>query len=376
MKKNTLFLIFILIFGIKGQAQLVHPGISHKQSDLDRMKYMVEAQKEPWISTYNDLRTQGNASFNYNVRGDVSNTVIENHSEFINDGFAAYENALMWNITGDSRHAEKCIEIFNSWVNIRRIEDQFALNNGRGPWKMCEAAEIIKHTYDGWSAADQQKFADMLVYPGWSGTEAPTDAMASKDVSFYWNIYQGDRARHGNQGLFAYRSLMAMAIFLDNEIMYDRALNYLEGKPHRSDDLAYPSGPPITEPTTTGCEFYNENRIRSFDNSVEDYGYNEVLGNYIWENGQNHVESGDFIIRTDRSGRWESLKMNPFVACNLDRFERGTQLLRSVYEQSLSHYKDRMSLPSDDMKWFQRGFDYMIENIGYENGSNAVDYSG
>ena len=40
-----------------GLDELVHPGISHKRSDLDRMKYMVEAGIEPWLSTFNRLRT-------------------------------------------------------------------------------------------------------------------------------------------------------------------------------------------------------------------------------------------------------------------------------------------------------------------------------
>lgn len=40
--------------------------------------------------------------------------------------------------------------------------------------------------------------------------------------------------------------MMAMAIYLDNEIMYDRAYRYLLGMKHREDDLPYPSGPAIS----------------------------------------------------------------------------------------------------------------------------------
>jgi hypothetical protein len=292
-KRFYAFIVVSMLFVCMVNAQFVHPGITHTQADLERMKDMVQAEIDPWYTTYNNMKEDKYASYDYVVLGNDSITSIESHYDFMYDGYAAYYNALMWYITGDERHAEKSVEIFNAWVNLTHIEDQFALNNGRGPWRMCEAAEIIKYTYDGWADEDIEKFKAMLVYPGWSGTEAPTEAIASQDVTFYWNIYQGDRARHGNQGLFAYRSMMAMAIFLDNEIMYDRALRYLEGLSHRSDDLAYPSGPPVTELATTGNEYYEEYTISEFDDSVEDYGYNEVMSNYIYENGQCQESSRD-----------------------------------------------------------------------------------
>ncbi|WP_119843274.1 PA14 domain-containing protein [Reichenbachiella sp. MSK19-1] len=444
MKKSVwsrlCLILVILLIGSQSMAQLVHPGISHKKSDLDRMKAMVEAGEEPWASSFEKFKEQGSASYNYNVNGNLTITTLDNaaDSRFLNDGYAAYHNALMWYITGDERHAQKCVEIFNAWVNLTSTGG-IALSQGRGPWKMCEGAEIIKHTYNGWSEEDQKKFGDMLVYPGWSGTETPTGS-----TTFYWGVYQGDPSRHGNQGLFAYRSLMAMGIFLDNEIIYERALRYLKGLPHRADDLPYPSGPPVTEPLTTGNEYYEEFRQVSIGNEIEDYGYNEVIENYIYENGQcqessrdqthtvvgvlimncisemawnqgddlyghldnrqllgleftmrynlswEHaypdqpepweptVESGEYIQRTDRSGRWRSLKINPYVANNLEpeNFERGTNTLMPIYEMNLGHYKDRMMLPSEDYKWMQRGFEVMTEEIGVEDGKNAVDYPG
>lgn len=100
-------------------AQFVHPGCLHKKSDLDRMKYMVEAEIEPYISTYNKLKTFAQASYSYTVKGDPSMT--EGTDALISsDGGAAYLNALMWYITGDKRHAEKCVEIFNAWVNVTK----------------------------------------------------------------------------------------------------------------------------------------------------------------------------------------------------------------------------------------------------------------
>ena len=214
---------------------LVHPGISHKRSDLDRMKLMVEAGVEPWASTFEALRNHRRAQFDYevNVIAANPNHVIEYSRDsdnfFLNDGEAAYYNALMWYITGDERHAQKAVEIFNTYNTLRRNTSGIPLRSGR-VWRIIEAAEIIAHTYDGWDPDDIQAFKDMLVFPGYSATTVPTQAINNGDFTFYWHIYQGDPVRHGNQGLFCMRTMMAMGIFLDNEVMYERALLYLQGE--------------------------------------------------------------------------------------------------------------------------------------------------
>ena len=153
-------------------------------------------------------------------------------------------------------------------------------------WRIIEAAEIIAHTYDGWDPNDMQEFKDMLVFPGYSATTVPSQAIQSDNYTFYWHIYNGDPARHGNQGLFAMRTMMAMGIFLDNEVMYERALRYLQGQPHRPDDLQYPSGPPINNNEITECEYFDEFTQNGFSNAIPDYGFNEVIDNYIFDNGQ------------------------------------------------------------------------------------------
>ena len=279
---------------------LIHPGISHKRSDLDRMKMMVEAGAEPWASTFEALRNHGKAQFDYqvNVLMEKPNAVMEYSLEtdnfFLNDGEAAYYNALMWYITGDERHAEKSIEIFNTYNTLRRNTSGIPLRSGR-VWRIIEAAEIIAHTYDGWNPDDIQAFKDMLVFPGYSATTVPSQAITSGDFTFYWHIYNGDPRRHGNQGLFCMRTMMAMGIFLDNEVMYERALRYLRGERHRTDDLAYPSGPPVNRGGENNCVFFREFDFVRFDDTDEDYGYNEVIEHYIFENGQSQESSRDQV---------------------------------------------------------------------------------
>ena len=96
-------------------APLVHPGLSHKKSDLERMKYMVEAGVEPYATSFQILAAHPRARFTVEVAGGMTGMTVLTPSlnRFLaNDGLTAYYNALMWAITEDSRHAEKAIEVF------------------------------------------------------------------------------------------------------------------------------------------------------------------------------------------------------------------------------------------------------------------------
>lgn len=277
----------------------VHPGGLFKRSDLERMRYQVQAGIDPWLTSYNQLRTESRASCNYTVQGNPSWTVVSrdpctNCGAYRSDVTAAYLNALMWAITGDTRHADKCVEIFNAWKNITEVTGggTEALNAGLFIWKMLEAAEIIQSTYNGWSPTDIQAFKDMLVYPGYSNTGVPP-SVTNSNGSFYWRIYKGDPGRHGNQDMIAWRAMITMGVFLDNAVMYDRALNYFKGLSARPDDIPYQSGPPNNSSPIADYEHWTEYRLNSWGTAIPDYGYNGVLEHFFWENGQCQESSRD-----------------------------------------------------------------------------------
>lgn len=431
LKKSILILCFLLTGISSVQAQFVHPGISHKKSDLDRMKYMVEAQIDPWYTSYQNMVSDSKSSYDYVVQGDESFTELGrdsgvNYNAWNSDIRAAYYNAIMWYITEDTRHADKAVEIFKAWSNLTSVTSggTDALSGGVG-YIMIEAAEIIKSTYSGWATSDIDAFKAMLVYPGYSTTVAP-----SGNITFYWMSYQGDPIRHGNQGLSGWRTVMAMGTFLDNEIMYDRALRYLKGSPHRSDDLPYPSGPNTsTTVKETDAHADTYNITRGYDN--EDYGYNEVMTNYIYENGQcqessrdqdhvhfglgllgsmaemawnqgdnlySHVDSRlllglefslkynvsylasypdqvsawtptNFLQGFDRTGRWYSKSMSPDGI-------GGFTSNRPNWEMSTAHYIGRGFKTEEEAKWTQRARNKSIELSGYEKAGWSNDAIG
>jgi len=299
MKKEVSIslLVFICIVVNSLHAQFVHPGLSHKLSDLDRMKYQVEAKIEPWYSSYQDMCAKSTASYNYVVQGNTSLTEVyrdaprTNKNIFEADSRAAYYNALRWYIEGDTRYAEKAIECMNAWTGLTYVQ-----HNGTTALSsnmiiiMLEAAELIKSTYSGWSASEIQDFKDMLVYPGYSDTTIPPNE--STQGTWYWRSYKFDPVRAGNQELCAIRTTMALGIFLDNEKMYDRAKRYITKFPGRIDDIPFPTGPHVR-----GSEIdRNQYRI-SYNITVgtteRDFYGNGALTNYVYENGQCQESSRD-----------------------------------------------------------------------------------
>jgi hypothetical protein len=423
----------------------VHPGGLHKKSDLERLRYQVEAGVEPWAESFERLRADGHASADYAVRGDPTWTSVErggtHGSEFEQDANAAYLNALMWAVTGDERHARKCVEIFDTWKNLTLVVPTGTgpLNAGLFAYKLVEAAEIIQSTYDGWPAADRDAFAAMLVHPGYSQTGVPAE-VSDTNGTFYWRIVNGDPGRHGNQDLIAWRAMLTMGVFLDNRVMFDRALRYFKGEPHREDDLPYASGPSPSGAQTADNDYFTTFQYAP-ETTTPDYGYNGVLEYYVWENGQCQESSRDqqhaffglgiaagmaevawnqgdgvwnsldqrllkgfeftarynasfiatfpdqpapwepageeLIVRTDRTGRWRSKAVNPHFESDFTGVSRGDfPGKRPVFEQALAHFQVRMGRPATDTLWTERARDVALTESGPETIGFSLDHPG
>jgi hypothetical protein len=426
-------------------AAFVHPGGLHKRSDLERMRYQVAAGVEPWAESFERLRADSRASPVYTVRGDPTWTSVErggtHGAEFESDANAAYLNALMWAVTGDERHAEKCVEIFDTWKNLTLFVPGGTgpLNAGLFGYKLVEAAEIIQSTYDGWPKADRDAFAAMLVHPGYSQTAVPAE-VSDTNGTFYWRILNGDPGRHGNQDLIAWRAMLVMGVFLDNRIMFDRALRYFKGEAHREDDLPYASGPSPSGAQTADNEYFTTFQY-SPETTTPDYGYNGVLEHYVWENGQTQETSRDqqhallglglvagiaevawnqgdgvynaldarilkgfefaarynasalatypdqpapweptgdeFIVRTDRTGRWRSKAANPHFETDFVGVSRGDfPGKRPVFEEPLAHFQVRMGRPASETLWTERARDLAMAESGPETIGFSLDHPG
>lgn len=292
--------VLALAFTASADRTFVHPGCSYTQGQLDRMKAMVEAKQEPYYTTFMNLVNSEHTDLSRSVseRGTQIKEGSFNGTVGI-DGRCAHDLALLWKLTGDRRYADKAVAYLNANSHYTNTSSRGTgpLDNGKVNL-LIEAAELMRD-YDGWAADDQQRFKDMLTYPYYSTTEDLYSKFASTDdskngITFYWNIYNGDASRYGNQGMFGMLAMLAMGVYLDNEVMYDRALRYLSGLPHREDDLPYVAGPPINgKNPSEKTEYQNTYSLEGRKSEVADYGYDELLQYYFYPNGQCQESSRD-----------------------------------------------------------------------------------
>ena len=295
LKTITLLLAVLTALSATAKRQFLHPGITHTQADIDRMRAMIDAQREPYYSAFKALKNDATAKYDYKIKNVRPTSVGQDKVDALlqNDGHAALNTALMWRLTDDERYAQKAVEILNNFSGIVDVSA-----SGTGPLNaskvhlLIEAAELMRD-YAGWQTADQEAFKAMLVYPGYS-TKRDMSRSGST-TTWYWNAYNFDSGRHGNQELLPMRMMMALGIYLDNDTIYERARRYYLGLPHMEGDLPYVSGPPQNMNTVpSDNQYFTAYSVsgRTYG-STPDWGYNGQLRHFVWENGQQQETSRD-----------------------------------------------------------------------------------
>ncbi|SEN68699.1 alginate lyase family protein [Paenibacillus sp. OK076] len=196
-------------------ATFTHPGIMHNATDLTRMS--ANQNTEPWKSALANFKTDSKASSSYAKQGPYS-TVCRNdststctstnygNSALENDARAAYYNALLWNVTGTQAYANKAIEILNAWsstlTSIAGTDAQLAA--GDNGIFLANAGELLRYSNSGWAAANITQLENMLTNVFYPHIQSPGDA---------------------NWGGSAMKSMISIAIFTNNQTMFDSAIS-------------------------------------------------------------------------------------------------------------------------------------------------------
>ena len=273
-----------------------HPGIDCSQADIDRARAMVAGGREPWASAFAAL-VKCPYSRTFAVVPDYGRKLTPPvcNSTLGHAGRRAHDLALLWKLTDEEMYAIKAIEFLNASSHYETLDPRgsAALDYGK-VFLLIEAAELLRD-YRNWTKEDRERFSFML------------------REKFYPVLKNGDPGRFGNQGLFAWRAVLAMAIFLEDERMYDRVWRYLTAQPHRPDDEPFLSGPPVVKPRPVDATAYMETfKVVKRSESIPDYGYDEQLRHYIYASGQcqessrdqDHVMAGLFMYVAIAEAFW------------------------------------------------------------------------
>jgi hypothetical protein len=193
-----------------------HPGLLHSAADLARMKAAVAAKESPVHDGYLAFAAHARSQSTYAVQNTGQITSWgrgpSNYmSQAVADSAAAYQNALMWCVTGERAHADKGRDILNAWsASLTMITGADGpLGAGLQVFKFVNAAELLRHSdYDGWTDADiarcERSFLEVW-YPAISG----------------YMLYA-----NGNWDLTALQSILAIGVFCEERTLFEDALRF------------------------------------------------------------------------------------------------------------------------------------------------------
>ncbi|KAF2032636.1 chondroitin AC/alginate lyase [Setomelanomma holmii] len=200
-------------------SDFVYPGMWHTHEDLERIKTNVQAGKEPWKSAFDAFRVDTYSLSNYTMLGPkavISRGLVSNYSTFSTGMRAAWQNALMWYITGDQAHAKLSTRILDSWgSNLTAIigSDRSLLLGLDGDL-FVNAADIMRHE------------------AGWVETGSQWQGDSGFSIQLCWLFSRQSTAiGQANYGVASIKALLNFAVFLDDVQLWNYAMNELVNHP-------------------------------------------------------------------------------------------------------------------------------------------------
>ena len=202
----------------------VHPGLLHSQEDLNRMKQLVIDRVYPAMGSFQLLCEQPGAKADYVVKGPFEHMARDGQYAATkapgeSDCNAAYYNALMWNITKEKAHADKAMEILRGYATtLKQIHGHDApLCAGLQGFMLVNSAELMRYTYrqeeyaNGWSAADTRLVEKMFRHVF---------------LPVLTTFVEAAPYANGNWGASVNKMRMAIAVFTNDESLYDASVDF------------------------------------------------------------------------------------------------------------------------------------------------------
>jgi Alginate lyase len=199
-------------------AGFVHPGLLNNRAEYDLIRAKVAAKAEPWSSAYKQIPDY--RSYTPKPVADfyvTSSDMADADQHLQPDAMAAYASALHWIVTRNTQHAEKAKQLLNAWSYTLKSVGGDSSKRLQISWKWYPfmlAAEILKHDYNNWSTADQGQFEKTLrthIIPNLVQTDLSCGSRGCTTT--------------GNWAHYGAMTRMAIGIYLNDQALFDQALN-------------------------------------------------------------------------------------------------------------------------------------------------------
>lgn len=326
-----------------------HPGILFDFKDLYRIREQAYYMEDPWKLGFSILKN--NSDYKYSVSGPYE-TVERNEGKnspaanaLSADSQMAYHCALMWIITEDKRYAEKAVEILNAWsYTIKSLQggDNMLMAAWYG-FNLINAAEILRYTYENWKIEDVKQSEKMF-----------------KNI-FYELIKDWKRGRAGNWDTAITKMHLAVGVFLDDKMIFDRAINFYKSQ----------------EPESNGTLKMNIYETGQNFESARDQTHAQMAIGGLAESCEVAWKQGIdlYSLMNNRllKGFEYTAKYNlgendlPTFITNvygdaISTIDRGK--FQPIYEMIYNHYHNRVGISGEEIKYTKKVVDTVRKNGG------------
>jgi hypothetical protein len=212
-KAGVLLLIPLAVAALASAKPFVHPGVLNNRIDFEFIRDQIKAGAQPWKKAYDQMRSSGSASPAYQPKpravvecGSYSNP-DNGCTDESNDAVAAYTQALLWVFTGDETYAKNAAAILEAWAKIltAHTNSNAPLQSARGGTDFPRAAEILRYTWSGWTAA-----------------------MTERQIALYKQafipMWLNGSSANGNWELTMIDAMTRTAVFMDDSALFGKAM--------------------------------------------------------------------------------------------------------------------------------------------------------
>ncbi|MGO4211050.1 alginate lyase family protein [Terriglobus sp. 2YAB30_2] len=316
------------------------------------MRHGVGNAVEPLVQGFEKLREHPSSQAGYKPHpfGDeIGRNPSVNFTEFDSDANAAYQCALMAAITGESPYAALAGEIVRGWSNsLQRVSGADAvLMASLGPFKFVNAAEILR----------------------WLGELGPSDTAACTAMlrrAIVPAILDFAPFANGNWDTAAVKTMLAIAVFCDDPVLFERATSYyLHGDGDgRLTHYIYENGQcqesgRDQQHTQLGLAHMGDACQIAWNQGWDLYGAHDnlLLRGFEYTASYNLGGQVDFRPDLDRTGKYRHKVISE------------PSMLRPIYEQIFAHYHLVRGLPTPNLA-------KAVEQIRPEGPSQGADHTG
>jgi len=338
----------------------VHPGLLHSQADLDRMKAKVAAQASPWIDGWKQLQASGFADPDWKPNPKpivyAHQPGFPDNAQFLQwDITVAYQNALIWKITGNKAAADCAVRVMNAWSSTLT---EIAVQNGAYDgylvaglqgYQFANVGELMRD-YAGLGAANLAAFQAMMLkvfQPMNGGGVGDTPWAINNSLSVF-----------SNWGLCAMAASFATGVLCDNQKIVNAVIDYFKSGMGNGaiNMMTYYLHPGFMGQTQESGRDQGHNSLSvALVSLLSEMAWNQGIDLYGYDN--NRVLSAcEYVARANLIESGSSYYAVPYVPCgDAAVFATGGQgATRAAWAQIVNHYVNRRGIAAPFSEMFAK----------------------